>query len=255
MFDAPEQVQPKPFELRVGLAQSATKGTEVGLDVPDSPFTLTVELILNGFTLLNGATTTRVTEVSPEDPYPYEVLRVVAGEDLPHDRRLTILAMYYVEGRLIGIASRQIIVSTKDIPVDGGADTEAVAWVLDGAAERPDVEILVLPGNDGRSMVWHYRSPHPEVGDSGGPLSTPISDSTATTMRRFTQGIERRANLADLQEYTNGVAARIGRTVHTKVWQALARAGKHVGGPPTVLLATWDPHVPWELARVPEVWL
>lgn len=37
------------------------------------------------------------------------------------------------------------------------------------------------------------------------------------------------------------------------VWDAI-RAAATVSSPPTVLLATWDPYVPWELAVVPEPW-
>jgi len=41
--------------------------------------------------------------------------------------------------------------------------------------------------------------------------------------------------------------------VPAPVWDAI-RAAATVSSPPTVLLATWDPYVPWELAVVPEPW-
>lgn len=255
LLDAPERVAPgAELELRVGLAASPGAGVASpgAFAVPTEPFTVTVVLSVDGFTVLGGGSTTRRIRVTPQDPYPYEVVRLRA-DDRPGLRQArAVLAIYSVDGQQIGIASRAVVVG--EAPV-GEPPAPGVDWVLPAGAPGPDLELVLAPGNDDAgSMHWHFRSPHEQVGESRGFLTVTPGRDVAATARRFLGDIENRAAYGDLAEQVNFVAGRLGELVHPRVWQALARAADAVNGPPTVLFATADPYLPWELARVPAPW-
>lgn len=258
-LDAPARVLPgADFELRVGLADvpDARVAAPHALVVPDAAFTLKVTVLADGFDVLGGASTDRVIGVTPADPYPYDVVRLRARDDPLLAEARAILGMYYVDDRLAGVATRAVLVSS-----DPGARTPApptdVDWPLPATgSDRPDVEIVVARGNDeaGRTLLWHCRSRHPGGGSATEAVT--LDDDVAAAVKEFLKGVESRASQPSLPYYLAGVAGRLARAVGDTVWSALAAASAAVGGaPPTVLLASGDAYLPWELARAPRPWL
>ena len=247
----------------------------VPLVVPVDAFVLTVNLAAHGFALLGGASTTLSLAVQPDDPYPYAVLRLRATADPALSADRTIVAAYSIGDRLVGVASRvvsvgaaatlpagQPVLATAGQPVlapASPAPQRNVDWVLPAVADpatQPDLELLVAPGNDAggvQRVFWYYRSPHTAVG-APGFVESALSAEAAADVKQLIAGVEARADQADLGHYIRGAARQVGKAVPTGVWDALADAAAAVGGPPSVLLATWDPYVPWELARVPVPW-
>jgi hypothetical protein len=263
-LDAPERVAPREvFEVRVGLAESPSQGVSpaVPMPVPVTPFTLTVQLLANGFQPLGGASLTRQIDVTPEDPYPYDVLRLRADADLDLAAKRAIVAVFSIEGAPIGAASREVQVAAPGTEVPAPPERREPApgadWVVADSdpATRPDLEILIAPGNDaaGLRLAWTFRSPHAEVGTVNEPITSVIGGNAAAWARGNIRNIEDKKGDEDLAEYLYGLGLDVRDAVPAPVWDAI-RAAATVSSPPTVLLATWDPYVPWELAVVPEPW-
>lgn len=259
-LDAPDQVAPGgTFVLKVGLAEAPDRRvvSPGPFLVPTAPFTLTVTLVLDGFTLLGGADPNVSVAVTPQSPHPYVLLEVRADDDPALASARTILAIFQADGLPLGVASRSVLVEAEAVRIESGPERDDdVDWVFDAAAPRPDLEIYVLRGNDtaARSLLWHVRSQHDGVPQTSEPERVVLDENVAGTVKEFRTGIELRKDRMDLGHYLRGVGALISDVVHPKVWEALAAAADKVGGPPTVLLATWDAQIPWELARVPSAW-
>jgi hypothetical protein len=258
-LDAPDHVAPAgTFILKVGLAEAPDRRvvSPGPFQVPTGSFTLTATLVLDGFTLLGGAKPTISVEVTDESPYPYAVLEVQADDDPALSSARTILAIFQADGQPLGVASRSVLVQPEQVAVAQTEEPEDVDWVFDAASPRPDLEIYVVRGNDtaARSLLWHVRSKHHNVPQTTEPARVVLDENVAGTVKEFRTGIELRRDSMDLGHYLRGMGELISDVVHPAVWRALEAAAREVGGPPTVLLATWDAQIPWELAQVPSKW-
>ncbi|MBT2539794.1 CHAT domain-containing protein [Streptomyces sp. ISL-44] len=260
-LDAPRRVPPAHvFELRVGL--SPTPSPEVSqptsLTVPAGEFLLDVEILAPGFEVVGGDPLSVRMKAGPDDLYPYQLRRLRATDDDAFAAERVITAVYSVSGRVIGVAHRTVLVG--EGPEDAVAaqvseEPAGITWVLpDDPATQPDLEIIVAPGNDaeGTRLCWLYRSPHRQVRPAG---KTPGSrlGGEAEWARSAMRSVQDRKDASDLPSHLRGIGFDVSEAVPLQVWEAL-RAAARVTNPPTVLIATWDPYVPWELAMVPEPW-
>ncbi|MEU6986388.1 CHAT domain-containing protein [Streptomyces sp. NPDC046324] len=261
LLDAPRQVAPAHvFELRVGLAP--TPSPEVSqppsLTVPSGEFELGVEILAPGFEAMGGESFVLQMKAGPDDPYPYLLRRLRALDDDAFAAERVITAVFSVEERLIGVAHRTVLVAEGHenvVAAQVSVEPAGITWALpDDPATQPDLEIIVAPGNDaeGTRLCWLYRSPHPEVRP---PRRTPVTrlGNEAEWARNRMRGVQDRRDAYDLTFYLRGIGRDVSDAVPHEVWEAL-RVAARVAGLPTVLIATWDPYVPWELAMVPEPW-
>jgi hypothetical protein len=257
-LDAPDRVDPgETFELRVGLAETPSGGViqPAPFGVPDAPFRLTVQIVAEGFRILGNSGHRREIPVSPRDPFPYEVVRLVALEGFAPAR--IIVVEYTIEGRLLGYAMRAVLVAADAAvqPTPASAGAQGGVWVLPEDDEnRPDLEIVIAPGNDlaGVELSWLCRSRHTSLMIPPGPFHSRLGDR-ADYAKEAVRGIQDRRDAGDLADYLNGIGLTVQSAVPPQVWQAL-RDVAAVSRPPTVLLASWEPYVPWELAIVPQRW-
>jgi hypothetical protein len=69
------------------------------------------------------------------------------------------------------------------------------------------------------------------------------------------RGVEDRQVAPDRAEYLLGIGCEIRDAMPVEFWLALRAIAARIGSrPPTVLLASWDPYIPWELAVVDDAW-
>ncbi|MGA5171224.1 MULTISPECIES: CHAT domain-containing protein [Streptomyces] len=261
-LDAPQHVVPdEAFELRVGLAPLPTPEVvqPAPLAVPVDAFTLDVSVLAHGFAVVGEDPLTLRMRASPDDPYPYRMLRLRAVDDPSLAAERVIIAVYAVAGSVIGVAHRTVWVGEAPGELAGDEPPRMQAaggvWVLPDEADagtQPDLEIVVAPGNDsdGRQHYWLYRSPHPGIGACDKPIVTTLGGE-ADWARSVMRGVQERKDAYDLAHYLKGVGREASSAVPQEVWAALRAAGKRAG-PPSVLLATWDPYIPWELALLSE---
>jgi hypothetical protein len=248
----------EPFTLIVGLAPTASAGVlGAGFQVPTGPLTLTVSLLLDGFRTADGSSPVRTIIGSDEVPYPAAAVDLVAIDDPSYRSSRSILAVYAVGGHQLGVATRIIEVRTDRVadqrPVP--AERAPQVWALP-TGDAADLQITVARGNDrdARVLQWSAHSPHPAVTVPSEPVSRMMDERAAGELaQRFMRGVEQRRGADDLETYLRGVQLIVGDQVPRQIWAALASAASVVGRP-TVLFATADPFIPWELASVPEPW-
>jgi hypothetical protein len=254
-------VPDEAFELRVGLAPLPTPEVvqRAPLAVPVDAFTLDVSVLAHGFAVVGEDPLTLRMRAGPDDPYPYRMLRLRAVDDPSLAAERVIIAVYAVAGSVIGVAHRTVWVGEEPGELAGDEPPRMQAaggvWVLPDEADagtQPDLEIVVAPGNDsdGRQHYWLYRSPHPGIGACDKPLVTTLGGE-ADWARSVMRGVQERKDAYDLAHYLKGVGREASSAVPQEVWAALRAAGRRAG-PPSVLLATWDPYIPWELALLSE---
>jgi hypothetical protein len=258
-LEAPDRVEPGTvFELRVGLAERPSPGVEQpggeGMQVPATRFTLTVKLLLDGFTILGSPSTVDLV-ADTDDPYPYVVVRLRALDDSAFAARRKIVAAYQIGEQLLGLAFRWVSVGAEP-PPDEPSTRPGRAWIIDAdEADQPDVYVQVVSGNNDADprLMWLYGSPHPQVSGSGGWVKHGLAEDAAEWSRVRFRGVQARRDKEDLTDYLRGVGKEVRALIPPELWQALHAAGT-VTGTPTVLLGTADPYLPWELALLPESW-
>jgi hypothetical protein len=260
-LEAPTAVRvEEPFPLVVGIAATPSAGALVsaGFQVPTGALTLTVTLMLDGFRTADGSSPVRTLVGSDDVPYPAAVLDLVAVDDPAYKDTRGILAVYSVDGHQLGVATRYVRVHAGAEPPAGESRPERApkVWALPTGG-TPDLQITVARANDtaGRQLQWTAHSPHPEVRVPATPVTKRLDDDAAGEWaRRVMRGVESRKGAADLAAYLRGIQLLVGRQVPREIWAALRSAAEVADGHPTVLFATAEPFLPWELARVPEPW-
>src|SRR5690606_14128629 len=151
------------FEVAAGLAAKQSAGVYgEALQLPEDtgyPYTLTLQLVADGFELADGGAWRREVTATAAEPYPATTFRLRA---LPQDERVRPRALqlfFSIDGQTIGFALRPIAVVAhgvdqrrvrpESIPgeaVDIGVPTERVA---------PDLTIRILRDPMVRSaLLW-----------------------------------------------------------------------------------------------------
>ncbi|MGH8905914.1 MAG: hypothetical protein ACRD0K_05245 [Egibacteraceae bacterium] len=171
-LDAPGRVDPGTvFELRVGLASSPTAGVSQpasGMRVPTGAFTLTVQLMADGFQVLGDRSLVHEIRVAPDDPFPYEVLRLRALDGPAWSPQRVITAVFLRDGAILGTAWRTVRVGPAG-PVEDADDAPGDGWVL---AVGPDASTASRPSSPAPAGAPagpgdHHRHPLLQVHWSG----------------------------------------------------------------------------------------
>jgi hypothetical protein len=246
------------FDLYVGLAgdeDTSVYGTG-RLRVPTSECELLIELQANGFVIERG--TRRFTlRVTPNDPFPVRALRLKPTED-PGFRERRIAALFTVGGELHGYAARDVtVVATRDEVAAArernrkDADDKLARQpnVLSSGGSVADLTITII--KDARqptALIWSAVSPHVEMPFTLEPPRSDLGDPVT-----FLREVVRKASEAFSVEHGFQTLHGMGLTIAGQIPGEIQDAIRQVAGhcrpaPPTILLATQDPYIPWELA-------
>lgn len=249
-----------PFPLEVGLRQMEDMRLEGtgAFTVPVGAFTLQVELSLQGFAVVEGDLGFTV-EVTPDEPYPVTTVQLVAfaNPHLTKERRIGVT--FRIQGEMRGYAARNVVVTRSAEEAAVVVPAEPAPSSIDASPFDPDqaadLNIVIRRGDDAdptksTTLLWSVGS-HLVALDT--PKETPES-KIGSTPDAFLAGIVAKASSTpsaiNLFSWLEGHGrADIATKIPAAVQKAILAVTEAVKPrPPTILLVTEDPYMPWELA-------
>jgi hypothetical protein len=262
LLDAPDAVAVGTgFDAAIGLAAEQSAGVAGDrLELPADtryPYTLSLQLVAEGFELADGGAWRREVTATRDAPYPHAVFRLRAEAQTEAVRPRMLRVLYSVAGQTIGSAVRPIVV-VRSAELLGSAPAPAPAQAVDLGVptERvaPDLTIHVLRDEGNRHrLLWTLTSPHAGVaGDDDRPSSSDIGDQPREFARQLVQQVNLQEGKPTLGLHMRGLGRRIAANMPQRVWQAVHAAAEAAGGPPSILLLCDEAYIPWELALVPD---
>jgi hypothetical protein len=259
-LDAPRVAYGKePFHVTLGLA-SHPDPQVIGnkLVLPDSisgPYLLTIHLVASGFKLVKGDDWTVELQVTGGQPYPTGTLSLVAQVPEEDVQPLLLQALYSVGGQTIGEAVRPIALCRRDrraeipdLEIEPGFEV-----ALPEGSQPTDLEVTILEdsANPNGGLLWTFKSKHVEVETPKREFTSNIGNEPRTFVSNLVAEMPAHEGQVDLFDHLNGVGLQIADHVPEVMWDLLAEVAEHSGGgPPSVLLLSQEPYVPWELATM-----
>ncbi len=253
----------RSFPLVVGIASAAVAGVTGGrFEVPaprdDEGYALLVEVSAEGFTL-DPAQAWRVPlRVTKARPYPSTTLELTP---LPvtEEQVRSIRALYIVDGQVVGYARRHVTVvpTEADLATAGTPPEEARAVVTVPTDIVPADLTLVIEEDEaveGR-LAWTIASPHTGLPQPSAPMVANIGTEPRQFARSLVDAIGAREGQAGLASYLRGLGRTIANEVPAEFWpllRAVNAQARAEGRPPTLLILSEEPYVPWELAWLDE---
>ncbi len=248
----------EPFELTVGLSATQSPGVAGGpLTRPASsvgPYALDIRVEVEGLELADpDESWSQSLHVTAEDPHPTASLALIPAAQDMEVRGTKVEATYSVGGQTIGLAVRYLRVfqDAARVPGRGMRDAAGVGvdLVVPSAESAPDLTVRIRIWGLAQKLRWRFESPHDVV------LDEPEDRGIGEHPQSFAAQLVRDMNVAEgkegLEEYLLGVGRTVADQVPDALWTALERVAERTGGPPTVLLLSEEPYVPWELAAMP----
>lgn len=255
---APESVLAgEAFELEVGLSPRPDRrlvGDEKLERPADSrgPYTLAIHVVAPDFKLRRGESWRNELEVTLADPYPRLVLHVAAKAVRARWKPRVIQATYSTGGQTMGLAVRPIGVARAQELVSEAKPRELAltsAMPTDSEWPAPDLTINILRTDlkHPDSLEWTFESPHEVVLPGAQP--SPLGASPEDFAKLVYEGIPSRKGKRAYR-FVLGSGRKVTEKVPKCLWPLLEEIAKLADGPPTVLINSADPYVPWELAAL-----
>ena len=257
-----------PFEVVVGFgrtAQSGVAGAQIVLEAAPGVerIELTVVLIATGLDAPDGWSRPLVVAVA--DPTQAEarfslVGRAPVGQEPVH--LTSIEARYIREGMVIGTAARPMVIGLPNKQTLDTPDGVGMPWLAQppGGTSvdlRPGLPVdltieLAKPDRNAATGVYSCRlySPHP-LSVSGGPYDVDLGQDARTFARMVVDQVRQYSSNDLLVNLLDSFGDAIADQFPADVFDAVAEVAQRTApSPPSVLILSADPYVPWELARM-----
>ncbi|HEX5369304.1 MAG TPA: CHAT domain-containing protein [Dehalococcoidia bacterium] len=263
LIECPEAVVAQTeFEATLGLSAAQVAGVAGPVLVrPESShgaYTLTVQVVADGFSLSDGETWRHELPVTAEAAYPSFVLHLTAGAQDEEVRPRTIEAIYSVEGQSMGLAVRAVAV-VKDAHLLDHAPKqtppELGSMSIPTSENAADLTVRIQNGKseDGGRLLWTFDSPHADIDVPDEAVATDIGSEPEKFARQLVDGVGVREGQLGLRAYLLGLGRTIADQMPQEFWDVLLATAKQAsshGRVPSVFILSEEPYVPWELAVV-----
>lgn len=267
---APKRVEPRQqFDLFVGLAvqpDAETTASPVRIELPSRvrKFEMEVLVLAQGFEAPNGwRHVLRVDRANPEAEYL--TIPLVAPE-VRGDAWLSEITVLYVYRNMpCGMATRKLEVvpaGMQPYADPGGAgmlwsEEQRGASAVHVTPEVPSVDLIVhIAKADANpasgQFLWSFFSPHP-ISLPRKPVPNNLGTEASDFAAKLIQGVRDADGSEALQFVLPGLGKMVAEKMPTEFWSALHQIWDEIRqvdpkGVPTVLLATAESSMPWELA-------
>ncbi|MCH7667474.1 MAG: CHAT domain-containing protein, partial [Acidobacteria bacterium] len=260
LLDGPDAVvSGQEFELQVGLSKLPTPGVGGGpMERPATSvgaYRLAVHVLADGFTLRQGESQRLVLPVTPDAPYPVETLHLRPDPQEERIKPRSISATYSIDGQTIGLGFRAVVVvRTADLLEQAPTEKQERGVDISAPVNEPPAD-LTLNIRRSESKYWvtlenAHDLPVPEE-----PYPIEIDDAREFA-RQLVQSINEKEGKPASYRHLLGKARTIADKLPNEFWRLLrdvtplaAQQGRH---PPSVLILSAEPFVPWELAAMKE---
>ena len=260
--EAPEQAPPATeVVVDVGLAEELQPGvTGSAMELPrpttpGEPIHVTVQLAAAGCGFPQG--NLRRLDVDPDDVGRVQTSFLIETPDVEVPTDVMLQVDFSVDEQLVGKAWRALRVQPPAAPAPAEPVPAAGQTAVDLHPRTPvDLTIKVLRGETDDELLWLATTPLPGVAVPEHQVSSRLDADDA---RDFALAQVAKAEKADEEMVgatLTGMARTVARAMPREVWDVVAavwRAVRDEGRDrPSVLIATSEAWVPWELASVEE---
>jgi hypothetical protein len=245
------------FELLIGLAPVSSPGV-VGEELVRPPssvgaYLMTVQVVADGFSAREGESWRNELTVTVDVPYPTLTLHLTPEPQRSAIVARSIKATYSTAGQTMGFAVRPIAVVRDAVllaTTSGPAPGPALDIALVTEWEPPDLTVRIHRGKQEQTgrLLWTFESPH-DVELPDAELDTDIGTNPEAYARMIVDEVPLHEHADDLFAYLKGRGREVADQVPLEVWPVLRAVADRVRPrPPSVLLLSEEPYVPWELA-------
>lgn len=248
------------FELIVGLTDRPDPRVASGpMRLPDwvvGPYTMTVQVVADGFALRSGERWRLDLPVSGRSPYPYGVLHLAPEAASVAVRPESIRAMYSVAGQPIGLAVRSVAV-VRDASLLSRAPRQpsgpAVELGFPEGQTAPDLTVRIERAESEASgkLLVQLLTADPTISLPDAPIRIDIGGDPAAALRRLINDMNQLEGRPTQFFALRGFGLTISEQLPHEFWDVLAEVAARVRERrPTILFLSAEPYVPWELAVV-----
>ncbi|WP_228828852.1 CHAT domain-containing protein [Nocardia cyriacigeorgica] len=258
-LDAPDVVVAgEPFQITVGLSETFDMTTMVSGQMhvysSDPEFEVDIEVLVDPKSLVVTGDPHVTVRVTLTDPYPRHTLTLEALTDPTLTAERTLRLIIRKQGRIIGLASRVLVVvpnaarlATTPPPPPPARQLLDIGSLLDEAP--PDLVVVVYRADAPDTYVWDAYA-------LGGPLFIPDAqrrsriDHTARDFATYTRRLVKAEAFRGVAVFDNlkGYGDLIASAMPSGIRSVLRELVRGRTEAPAVLWLTEEAFVPWELA-------
>jgi hypothetical protein len=245
------------FVLKVGLSKEPAAGVAgPAMTLPAAevePYTVHVRIAAPGFTFPPDQPQRLALAVSTSNLYPVEEVRLIPKRPrtAAADRRIT--AEYSIGGERLGDAIRSVrVLRSEDQRSRPASDTveSGVNVLAPTGPEKADLTLTVRTADTPGVLEWTLESPHTDV-VTANPVPFPVEvGEPGPFLRDSILQIDSAEGSEGVFSDVLALGHRVGQHIPAGIWQAIRAVAKKQGEPPTILLVSEEPFIPWELGVV-----